>query len=1134
MRLNQKIWLVLPAIILGLIDIATAVDRYVPSQYPTIQAAINASANGDTVFVAPGTYTGDGNRDIDFLGKAITVRSIDPNDPNVVAATIIDCNGTETQWHRGFYFHNGEDANSVVAGLTITNGYGPDELLELYQISYYSAGGAIFCNRSSPTVACCKIEGNRAKGVGGGMCNYHSSPRVSNCSFISNSAPGGAGMHNWGSSPKVTKCIFRDNSAGHSGGGIFIYGHHEDSPTVIKCTFRANSSLYYGGAVFNRAESNLRIIDCMFMENWARRDGGALHNLESSPIVANCIFDKSSAGENGGAMYNDSDIHNGYANPTIINCTFATNSAGFDGGGIYNHDGKSSRNVSNPNVTNCIFWDNRDKHGKTQSSQIYVPDDGAPIINYSCIEGWTGSLGGMGNFDADPAFVHPATDDYHLLPHSPCINAGDPNYVSVPEESDIDGDPRVLDGRIDMGVDEFILMPEPIIGVSPQEFEFSAYPDGANPENQILTIRNISGGRTLYWLVTKNRSWLEVYPDNGESTGDINEVTLSVNISGISSGLYSCELTIIADGIVNSPLLIPVTLRIFDDDGELHVPSEFVSIQAAIDTAIDGETVTLAPMTYTGSGNRDLDFKGKAISVRSTNPYDPTVVTATVINCQGTEAEPHRGFRFISGEGPDSIIAGLTITRGYGPNEPVGYMASAGGAIFCFTSNPTISLCVINDNYAGYKAGGIYCEECNPTIANCTFSRNSASYGCGIYCCKSSPTVINCTFTGNRTDYPGMGFGAGMVSAENSNPTITNCTFSGNFAHSQAGGLYIGDYCTPTVTNCIFSANSAGYGGGMYNGWYSTTKVSDCVFSGNLARDNGGAMLNSRDAEPIITNCTFTGNSAKAGGGMLNYHSIPTLTNCIFWGNLPNEIDGRALVRYSSIRGGWLGEGNIDEDPCFVEPESNDFHLRPDSPCINAGDPNFIVLFNEKDIDGELRVMLGRIDMGADEFNPFAVSFEVVSKRRISRMVFAYDCTVTLRNISRFSVRNVQLEIVNASENMVIIEPKVTYGDVEIGAGESATSIDTCTFQVDRSEAIEPAKIIWKSTCQMTNSGQEIQDTASGMGFLRLENNAGDSKVDLAGLVDKWLWTGDAGSIKEDVTGDGIVNLADFAAIAGK
>ena len=84
------------------------------------------------------------------------------------------------------------------------------------------------------------------------------------------------------------------------------------------------------------------------------------------------------------------------------------------------------------------------------------------------------------------------------------------------------------------------------------------------------------------------------------------------------------------------------------------VPNEYGTIQEAIDAAIDGDIVIVAPDTYTGDGNRDIDFKGKAITVQSTDPQDPAVVAATVIDCQGMEKEPHRGFKFNSSEGPDS------------------------------------------------------------------------------------------------------------------------------------------------------------------------------------------------------------------------------------------------------------------------------------------------------------------------------------------------------------------------------------------------------------------------------------------------------------------------------------------------
>jgi hypothetical protein len=137
---------------------ASATTRLVPAQYPNIQAAMDDCNDGDTVIVAPGTYTGPGNREIDFKGKAITVTSTDPNDPNTVAATVIDCQNAGG----GFFFHSYETSSSALAGLTITNGQ---------QTSWPGPpGGAIRCYGSGthPLVVNCAITGNSAC-MGGGV-----------------------------------------------------------------------------------------------------------------------------------------------------------------------------------------------------------------------------------------------------------------------------------------------------------------------------------------------------------------------------------------------------------------------------------------------------------------------------------------------------------------------------------------------------------------------------------------------------------------------------------------------------------------------------------------------------------------------------------------------------------------------------------------------------------------------------------------------------------------------------------------------------------------------------------------------------------------------------------------------------
>ena len=151
----------------------------------------------------------------------------------------------------------------------------------------------------------------------------------------------------------------------------------------------------------------------------------------------------------------------------------------------------------------------------------------------------------------------------------------------------------------------------------------------------------------------------------------------------------------------------------------------------------------------------------------------------------------------------------------------------------------------------------------------------------------------------------------------------------------------------------------------------------------------------------------------------------------------------------------------------------------------------------------------------------------VLGRDRIRRTVFEYECEVLLRNISRFAVSNVSFQMTARSENITIIDPNISFGDVEVASGGTATGIDTCTFRVDRSEAINPAEIIWNSTAKIAKTGNKIEHTVS--------TPLPPETADFDGLnliADKWLWQGTAGGIELDTVQDGTVNLADFAIFA--
>lgn len=452
----------------------------------------------------------------------------------------------------------------------------------------------------------------------------------------------------------------------------------------------------------------------------------------------------------------------------------------------------------------------------------------------------------------------------------------------------------------------------PALFLSENDFIFTTDEAGSNPSDQYLTIQNIGG--ILHWSIdtTGKPDWLTLAPTSGTlSVLETEPVTISVDTTGLSGNHYSYSFEVADPNALNSPQQVTVHVHI----STLFVPQDYPTIQAAISAAASGDTVIVMPGTYTGSGNKNLDFGGKAITVRSVDPNDPAIVAATVIDCEYSG----RGFYFHSGETADSVAAGFTITKGF---------VVSGGGISCDGSSPTINNCTFIGNkiyYTNGKGGGMYNTDSNPILNNCQFINNIAGYGGGIYNYRSDPYLNNCLFIENSIDL----------------------LFDG-----EGGGIYNGYLCYPTLIDCQFIENSAFYGGAISQE-YSVMTANNCIFIGNSADSKGGGIANNL-SNLTLTNCTFAGNLAEDGKAIVSDRNpSPTgmseiyVTNCILWdgGNeiFKNEYTW-TVITYNDIQGGYSGTGNINLDPLFVTGPSGACYLSQtaagqavNSPCVDSG-----------------------------------------------------------------------------------------------------------------------------------------------------------------------------------------------------
>ncbi|MCF7809541.1 right-handed parallel beta-helix repeat-containing protein [bacterium] len=378
----------------------------------------------------------------------------------------------------------------------------------------------------------------------------------------------------------------------------------------------------------------------------------------------------------------------------------------------------------------------------------------------------------------------------------------------------------------------------------------------------------------------------------------------------------------------------------------INVPDDFETIQGAIDESANGDTI----LVESGEYIENLDFSGKDIVVIGSpdNPY------MTLIDGD------HNGsvVLFTNGESRNAVLSGFLLTYGSGN-------------------------CVNMGGSDWYVGGAVFIQYASPTIENCIMLENSTENGGGgmfMWGSRTTPMIRKCKITENSGS-----FGGGLSIRDNCCPIFEDTEIIENDATNSGGGLYLDNNGGPTFIRCTFSGNNAAYGAGM-SLWDSHPTFLNCTIADNRATwGDGGGICCMDDSDVIIKNCIFWDNDPHEINalGDANGHRL-TFEFC-------DVKDGRDDIRGNDNGEIVWGDGNIDDDPLFVNAGREDYNLTEESPCIDAGDAAI-----EDDPDGTIT------DMGAYYFhqrdidaNPVEMDFGWVESGQSDSLM------ITILNIGR-------------------------------------------------------------------------------------------------------------------------------------
>jgi hypothetical protein len=428
----------------------------------------------------------------------------------------------------------------------------------------------------------------------------------------------------------------------------------------------------------------------------------------------------------------------------------------------------------------------------------------------------------------------------------------------------------------------------------------------------------------------------------------------AIELSKLGFGRHT--MTIAAVDIAGNRAEASVTFRVVAElDTVIHVPAEAATIQEAIDRAINGETVLVAPGTY----RENVNFRGKAIVVASAQGPEQTVIDAGGAGSVVT---------FQTGETRSAVLSGFTI-RG-------GSSTHAGGGIYIANSSPTIRGNVVTENRS-CTGVGIYSYFASPLIQNNRIVRNTihgctGGWGIGVYIGGNSAAELIDNEISENSGAAASGGGVALFAAGSAvvrGNVISQNVTSGPAGCGWGGGIASANFSQAKVVNNLIVGNTACYGGGLH--WRGST--GSTVLVNNTIADNKalvswpGMYVSGFDSRNQLHNnivaaqtgpALFCENAASVSSPVLNSNDVFSANGAAFGGSC---ADRTGL------------DGNVSVDAAFIDAAAGDYRVRVSSRVVDAGNalaphlPAVDAAGNQRIVDGN-GDGAAAVDIGALEY----------------------------------------------------------------------------------------------------------------------------------------------------------------------